>query len=484
MTFSNPFLRGQAFIGGRWERNSSGKTFPVLNPADGSLVSFVPNCGEEEVARAIDAAEGAMPAWAALTAKARADVLLKWHDLMLKNQEDLAALLTAEQGKPLAEARGEIAYAASFLRWFAEEARRVYGEIVPSHKAGARILVMKQPVGIVAAVTPWNFPQAMITRKVGPALAAGCAAIVKPAEDTPLSALALALLAEEAGVPAGILSVLTGDPPTIVGGLMKDGRVRKLSFTGSTEIGRLLMRQSADTVKKVSLELGGNAPFIVFDDADLDAAVEGCMVSKFRNMGQTCVCANRIYVQAGVYEAFAEKLAARVSSLKVGAGHENGVEQGPLINAEAIAKVEEHVADAIAKGAAVRVGGRRHARGGTFYEPTVLTGVTPSMRLCHEETFGPVAGLIRFTTEAEVVKLANGTEYGLSGYFYTRDLGRAFRVAEVLEVGIVGVNEGLISTPEAPFGGVKQSGLGREGSRYGIDEYLEIKYVLMGGLGA
>jgi succinate-semialdehyde dehydrogenase/glutarate-semialdehyde dehydrogenase len=477
------FLHSRAYIDGAWSEADNGKSFAVVDPATGKELTRVPDLGVAETERAIQAAEKAQPGWAVLTAKARADILLRWHDLMLANADDLGALMSAEQGKPLSEAKGEVAYAASFLRWFAEEARRTYGEVIPSHKAGAHILTLRQPVGVIAAVTPWNFPYAMITRKVGPALAAGCTALVKPAEDTPLSALALADLAGQAGVPKGVLNVLTGDAATIVGAMMRSPVVRKISFTGSTEVGRLLMRQAADTVKKVSLELGGNAPYIVFDDANLEAAVAGCMISKFRNAGQTCVCANRIYVQAGIYDAFAKRLSEIVAKLKVGAATVAGAEQGPLINQDAVVKIEAHITDALSGGAKLSTGGKRHSLGGTFFEPTVLTGVTQAMLMSREETFGPVAGLIRFDTEAEALQLANDSEFGLAGYVYTRDLGRAFRMAERLEVGMVGVNEGLISTCEAPFGGVKQSGLGREGSRLGMEEYLEVKYVLMGGLG-
>jgi succinate-semialdehyde dehydrogenase/glutarate-semialdehyde dehydrogenase len=475
-------LRTECLIAGEWVGAESGARSPVVNPATGARLAEVPHMGTVETRRAIAAAEAALPAWKAKPAKERARVLRAWFELMLAHQDDLAALMTAEQGKPLAEARGEIAYAASFLEWFAEEAKRVYGDTMPHPQADKRILVLKEPVGVCAAITPWNFPAAMITRKVGPALAAGCTIVVKPAPQTPLSALALAELGRRAGVPAGVLNVVTGDAKEIGGELTANPVVRKLSFTGSTQVGRLLMAQSAPSIKKLSLELGGNAPFIVFDDADLDAAVEGAMVSKYRNTGQTCVCANRLLVQAGVYEAFAEKLAAAVAKLKVGNGLEPGVQQGPLIDATALAKVESHVADAVARGARVLTGGRRHALGGTFYEPTVLADATPEMRLAREETFGPVAPLFRFHTEAEALRMANATEFGLASYFYARDYARVLRVAEALEYGMVGINTGLISNEVGPFGGIKQSGLGREGSRYGLEEYLELKYLCLGGL--
>jgi succinate-semialdehyde dehydrogenase/glutarate-semialdehyde dehydrogenase len=442
----------------------------------------VPKLGAEEARRAIDAAERAWPAWRAKTAKERSVILRKWFDLMMANQEDLAQILTAEQGKPLAEARGEIAYGASFIEWFAEEGKRAYGDVIPQHQADKRVLVIKQPIGVCALITPWNFPNAMITRKAGPALAAGCTVVIKPASQTPYSALAMAELGERAGIPKGVLNVLTGDSKAIGGELCANSKVRKLSFTGSTETGRVLMKQCADTVKKLSLELGGNAPFIVFDDADLDAAVEGALASKYRNAGQTCVCANRLYVQDGVYDAFAAKLTEKVKGFKVGAGTEPGVVIGPLIDEQGVKKVEQHVADALDKGAKVLLGGKRHSLGGLFFQPTVLTGVTPGMLVSHEETFGPVAPLIRFKTEAEAIRLANDTEFGLSGYFYSRDIGRIFRVAEQMETGIVGANVGIISTEIAPFGGVKQSGLGREGSKYGLEEYMEIKYILVGGI--
>lgn len=476
-------VEDNALIGGGWGSAADSKRFAVLNPADGSELATVPDCGAAEAQQAIDAAAKAFKTWRKTLASERSTVLRRWAELMLANQEDLARLLTAEQGKPLAEARGEVAYAAGFLTWFAEEGRRSHGGVVPSHKADARIVVMKEPVGVVAAVTPWNFPLAMITRKVGPALAAGCTIIIKPAEDTPLSALALARLGEQAGVPAGVVSVVTTKSPAdVVGVWMKSPVVRKFSFTGSTATGKLLMRQSADTVKRISLELGGNAPLIVFDDAEIDQAVRGTIASKFRNTGQTCVCANRILVEDGIYDRYAEALAKAVAAMKVAPGVEDGAAQGPLINAPALAKVERHVTDAVEKGAKVLTGGKPHERGGLFYEPTVLTGMTTDMALATEETFGPVAGLFRFKGEEEAIALANDTETGLSAYFFTQNLGRAWRVAEALEAGMVGINEGVISTEVAPFGGVKQSGLGREGASEGLDEYLESKYVLFGGL--
>ncbi len=476
-------VEDNALIGGGWGSAADSKRFAVLNPADGSELATVPDCGAAEAQQAIDAAAKAFKTWRKTLASERSTVLRRWAELMLTNQEDLARLLTAEQGKPLAEARGEVAYAAGFLTWFAEEGRRSHGGVVPSHKADARIVVMKEPVGVVAAVTPWNFPLAMITRKVGPALAAGCTIIIKPAEDTPLSALALARLGEQAGVPAGVVSVVTTKSPAdVVGIWMKSPVVRKFSFTGSTATGKLLMRQSADTVKRISLELGGNAPLIVFDDADIDQAVRGTIASKFRNTGQTCVCANRILVEDGIYDRYAEALAKAVAAMKVAPGVEDGAAQGPLINAPALTKVERHVTDAVEKGAMVLTGGKPHERGGLFYEPTVLIGMTTDMALATEETFGPVAGLFRFKGEEEAIALANDTETGLSAYFFTQNLGRAWRVAEALEAGMVGINEGVISTEVAPFGGVKQSGLGREGAAEGLDEYLESKYVMFGGL--
>ncbi len=470
-------LRSTVFLGGKWVAADSGATLAVRDPASGTVLAEVPNCSADETQRAIAAADAALPAWRAQTAKQRAQVLQRWFALINANADDLAQLITAEGGKPLAEAKGEVAYGASFVEWFAEEGKRAYGETIPATVADKRLVVVKQAIGVCAAITPWNFPLAMITRKVAPALAAGCTVVVKPAEQTPLTALALAVLAEAAGFPAGVFNVLTGDPVAIGGELTASPIVRKLSFTGSTEVGRLLMAQSAPTIKKLSLELGGNAPFIVFDDADVDAAVDGALIAKYRNTGQTCVCANRILVQAGVYEAFAQKLAARAGQLKVGAGVEDGVAQGPLIDDAARAKVESHVADALAKGARVLCGGTRHARGGNFFQPTVLADVTPAMKVAREETFGPVAPLFRFTTEAEAVAMANDTEFGLAAYFYSRDVARCWRVGEALEYGMVGINTGLISNEVAPFGGVKQSGLGREGSKYGIEDYLEIKYL-------
>ncbi|WP_340118356.1 NADP-dependent succinate-semialdehyde dehydrogenase [Pelagibius sp. 7325] len=480
---SDPKLfREQCYIDGGWADADSGKAIEVTNPATGEVLGTVPNMGAAETRRAIEAAEKAWPAWRSLLAKERATILRKWFNLILENQEDLARLMTLEQGKPLAEAKGEVVYGASFIEWFAEEAKRIYGDTIPQHQADKRIVVVKQPVGVVAAITPWNFPNAMITRKCAPALAAGCPVVIKPATQTPYSAFALAELAERAGVPKGVINILTGSAKEIGGEMTSSPIVRKLSFTGSTEVGKLLMQQCASTIKKVSLELGGNAPFLVFDDADLDAAVEGAIISKFRNTGQTCVCANRILVQDGVYEAFAEKLAAAVKKLKVGPGLEDGVSQGPLIDTAALEKVEEHVADATSKGAKVLLGGARHDRGGTFYQPTVLTDVTTQMKVTREETFGPVAPLFRFKTEEEGVALANDTEFGLASYFYARDIGRIWRVGEALETGMVGINTGLISTEVAPFGGVKESGIGREGSKYGIDEFLEVKYLCMGGV--
>ena len=482
MALKDPsLLREAALVGARWIEADSGG-IAVKNPATGALVGHVPKLGAAETREAVEAAAAAQKEWAARTAKERAGVLRKWFELMIENKDDLGRILTMEQGKPLAEATGEIVYGASFVEWFAEEARRLYGDIVPGHQKDKRILVMKQPVGVVAAITPWNFPNAMITRKAGPAFAAGCAMVLKPASQTPFSAIALAVLAERAGLPAGLFSVVTGSAREIGAELTANPAVRKLTFTGSTEIGAELYRQCAPTIKKLGLELGGNAPFIVFDDADLDAAVEGALIAKFRNNGQTCVCANRIYVQDAVYDAFSDKLAAAVGKLKTGNGFDEGVTLGPLIDMAALEKVEEHVADAVQKGGRVVSGGRRHALGGTFYEPTVIAGVTPEMAVAREETFGPVAPLFRFTDEDDVIAQANDTEFGLASYFYAKDLSRVFRVAEALEYGMVGVNTGLISTAEAPFGGVKLSGLGREGSRYGIEEFTEIKYVCLGGI--
>jgi succinate-semialdehyde dehydrogenase / glutarate-semialdehyde dehydrogenase len=476
----NDFLRNGHYIDGEWV---TGQTlFPVCNPATGEVIVEIAQGGEAEAQRAVDAASAAFPAWRALTAKERSSKVRRWGELMQQHKEALAELLTCEQGKPMAEARGEVLYAASFLEWFAEEAKRAYGDVVPSPFPGSKILVMREPVGVVAAITPWNFPLAMITRKAAPALAAGCTMVLKPAEDTPLSALALAVLAEQAGIPAGVFNVVAGDARAIGKVLTGSEIVRKLSFTGSTRTGKLLAGQCAHTLKKMSLELGGNAPFIVFDDADIDAAVRGALASKFRNTGQTCVCVNRFYVQSGVYEAFTKALAAAVSKLRVGNGLTDDVEQGPLINQAALAKVQEHVADAISKGAKVLVGGKPHALGGTFYEPTVLVNARHDMLIAEEETFGPVAACFRFDTEEEVVALANNTPYGLSAYFYTQDMQRIWRVAAAIESGMIGINEGIISTEVAPFGGVKESGLGREGSKYGLDEYIELKYLLMGGL--
>ncbi|AXO63279.1 NADP-dependent succinate-semialdehyde dehydrogenase [Ectopseudomonas oleovorans] len=486
MQLNDPdLLRHQAYIDGKWCDAPDGSATEIFNPANDQSLGFVPNLGADETRRAIEAAQAAQPAWRALTAKERAARLRKWYELMLANQEDLARIMTAEQGKPLTEARGEVLYAASFIEWFAEEAKRVYGDTIPGHQPDKRLIVTKEPIGVTAAITPWNFPAAMITRKAGPALAAGCAMVLKPAPQTPFSALALAVLAERAGIPAGLFSVLPADAERsreVGAELCANPIVRKLSFTGSTGVGIKLMEQCAPTLKKLSLELGGNAPFIVFEDADLDAAVEGALVAKYRNAGQTCVCANRLYVHDAVYEAFAEKLAAAVAKLRVGPGDEAGVVIGPLIDGNAVAKVQAHLADALEKGAKVLQGGKAHELGGHFFEPTVITDVTPDMRVAREETFGPLAPLFRFNDEAEVVRQANDTEFGLAGYFYTRDLGRTFRVAEALEYGMVGINTGLISNEVAPFGGMKASGLGREGSKYGLDEYLEIKYLCLGGI--
>jgi succinate-semialdehyde dehydrogenase/glutarate-semialdehyde dehydrogenase len=483
MRLKDPKLfREACFIDGEWVAAVEGGTLAVKNPASGELLGHVPDMGAAETRRAIDAAARAFPAWAARTAKERAMLLRRWFDLMVEHTEDLAVLMTAEQGKPLAESKGEIAYAAAFIEWFSEEAKRLYGDIIPGHQADKRIMVLRQPIGVVAAITPWNFPSAMITRKAGPALAAGCTMLVKPATQTPYSALALAELADRAGIPKGVFNVLTGSATAIGGEMTGSPVVRKLTFTGSTAVGKKLMAQCAATVKKISFELGGNAPLMVFDDADLDAAVQGAMASKYRNTGQTCVCANRLLVQSGVYEAFTAKLVEAVGKLRIGDGLRGATDQGPLIDAKALAKVEEHVADAVSQGAVVRFGGKRHALGGTFYEPTVLTGVTTRMMVAREETFGPVAPLFKFDTEAEAVAMANDTEFGLAAYLFTRDLARSWRVSEALEYGIVGINTGLISTEVAPFGGVKESGIGREGSKYGILDYTELKYLCVGGI--
>jgi len=475
-------FRQQCYIDGKWVDAESRATISVNNPADNSILGTVPKMGATETRRAIEAADRALPAWRAKTAKERAGILRKWFNLMMENQEDLAQLMTAEQGKPLTESRGEIAYSGSFIEWFAEEGKRIYGDTIPPHGADKRIIVLKQPIGVCVAITPWNFPSAMLTRKAGPALAAGCTMVLKPASQTPYSALALCELAERAGVPKGVLSCVTGSAQEIGGEMTSNPTVRKLSFTGSTEIGKVLMAQCAGTVKKLSLELGGNAPFIVFDDADIDMAVKGAMASKYRNAGQTCVCANRILVQDGVYDAFARKLADSVASMKVGPGTETGTVIGPLIDMKAVEKVEDHIADAVKKGAKLVVGGKRHKLGGSFFEPTVLTEVNTQMKVTREETFGPVAPLFRFSTDQQAIDMANDTVFGLAAYFYSRDIGRIWRAAEALEYGIVGINEGIISTEVAPFGGVKESGIGREGSKYGIEEYLEVKYLCMGGI--
>lgn len=471
-----------ALIGEHWVLADPQTGTPIANPSTGELLGHVPNLGAEATATAIAQAQAAQAAWAAQTAKHRSGILRRWFELVMEHQDDLATILTAEQGKPLAEAKGEIAYGASFIEWFAEEARRAYGDVTPGHAGDKRIVTVKQPIGVVAAITPWNFPNAMITRKAGPALAAGCAMVLKPAPQTPFSAIALAILAERAGLPKGLLSVITGDAVAIGGVMTASPIVRKLTFTGSTAVGGKLYEQCAPTIKKLGLELGGNAPFIVFDDADLDAAVEGAIIAKFRNNGQTCVCANRIYVQAGVYDAFAEKLAAKVATLKTGDGFSEGVTFGPLINDAAVAKVQRHIEDATAKGAKLTLGGQPHDLGGFFFQPTILTEVTPDMAVAKEETFGPVAPLFRFETEAEVIAAANDTEFGLASYFYSRDMARSWRVSEALDYGMIGVNTGLISTAEAPFGGIKHSGLGREGSRHGMDDFMELKYICMGGI--
>ena len=484
LTLKDPTLLRQAnYIDGKWVQADSGATLKVHNPSTGALVGEVPALGAAETRRAIEAAHRAQPAWRAMLAKERAAIIRRLFELMIANTEDLAVIMTAEQGKPLAESRGEIAYAASFLEWFSEEAKRVYGDTIPQNAKGRRIIVTKEPIGVFAAITPWNFPAAMITRKTGPGWAAGCTGVIRPASQTPFSALAIAVLAERAGMPAGVCNVITGPSGPMGAELTSNPLVRKLTFTGSTEVGAKLLAACAPTVKKTSMELGGNAPFIVFDDADLDAAVIGAMASKYRNTGQTCVCANRLLVQDGVYDAFTAKLLTAVEALKVGDGMEDGVTQGPLINAAAVTKVEEHIADAVKRGARVVTGGGRHARGGTFFQPTLLADVPHDALIFREETFGPVAPLFRFKTEAEAIALANDTEFGLASYFYARDIGRIFRVAEALEYGMIGINEGIISTEVAPFGGVKSSGLGREGSHQGIDEYLEIKYLAIGGIG-
>jgi succinate-semialdehyde dehydrogenase/glutarate-semialdehyde dehydrogenase len=475
-------FRQQCYIDGEWVDAYDRATIPVKDPASGETLGTVPKMGAEETRRAIEAADKALPAWRGKTAKERAQILRRWFDLMMANQEDLATLMTAEQGKPLAESKGEIAYAAAFIEWFGEEGKRIYGDTIPSHGTDKRIVVIKEPIGVCAAITPWNFPAAMITRKAGPALAAGCTMVLKPATATPYSALALCELAERAGVPKGVFSCVTGGAKEIGGEMTSNPIVRKLTFTGSTEIGKLLMEQCAGTVKKVSLELGGNAPFIVFNDADIEMAVKGAIASKYRNAGQTCVCANRLLVQDGVYDAFTKRLSEVAGAMKVANGFEQGAVIGPLIDMKAVEKVESHIADAVKKGAKVALGGHRHALGGSFFEPTVLTDVTTDMLITREETFGPVAPLYRFKTDAEAVKMANDTEFGLAAYFYSRDIGRVWRIAEALEYGIVGINEGIISTEIAPFGGMKESGIGREGSKYGIEEFLEVKYLCMGGI--
>jgi succinate-semialdehyde dehydrogenase / glutarate-semialdehyde dehydrogenase len=482
-TLKNPSLfRQQCYINGKWLDAVGSGTIPVTNPATGEAIGTVPKMGADETHDAIDAANAAYPEWRGKTAAERSTLLRRWFELILENQEDLAILMTAEQGKPLSESRGEIIYAASFIEWFAEEGKRVYGDTIPSHQKDKRIVVLKEPIGVCAAITPWNFPAAMITRKAGPALAAGCTMVLKPATATPYSALALAALADQAGIPAGVINVVTGSSSAIGGEMTSNPIVRKLTFTGSTEIGKQLIEQCAGTVKKVSMELGGNAPFIVFNDADLDAAVEGAIVSKFRNTGQTCVCTNRFLVQDGVYDLFTEKLAAAVSKLKVGDGLKGETQQGPLIDLNSVEKVEEHIADAVANGARIVLGGQRHELGGTFFQPTILADITSKMMVAREETFGPLAPLFRFSTDEEAIALSNDTEFGLASYFYSRDIGRVWRVAEALEYGIVGINTGLISTEVAPFGGVKESGSGREGSKYGLEDFLEIKYICMGGI--
>lgn len=475
-------FRQQCYINGNWVDAASGETIDVTNPATGEVLGTIPKMGAQETKDAIAAANAAWPAWRAKTAKERAGILRKWFELMMANQDDLGVLMTAEQGKPLAEAKGEVGYAASFIEWFAEEGKRIYGDTIPQHGADKRIVVTKEPVGVVAAITPWNFPAAMITRKAGPALAAGCPIVIKPATETPFSALAMAELADRAGVPAGIVNVITGASREIGGELTSNPIVRKLTFTGSTEVGKILLKQCADTVKKVSMELGGNAPFIVFDDADVEAAVQGAMASKYRNTGQTCVCANRIYVQAGVYDEFVEKFSAAVNKMVIGDGLKGETQQGPLINMAAVEKVEEHIADALDKGGRIVTGGGRHELGGTFFQPTIVADADQGMKFAKEETFGPLAPVFKFEDEKDVIQWANDTEFGLATYFYSRDIGRIWRVSEALEYGIVGINEGIISTEVAPFGGVKESGMGREGSKYGIDDYLEMKYLCMGGI--
>lgn len=473
-------FKQQVFIDGQWLEAEQNKSFAVINPATGETIAHVPSVSEQQVVKAVQAADQALQSWKQTTAKERSILLKKWYQLMIEHQEDLAIILSTEQGKPMTESRGEILYGASFIEWFAEEAKRTYGDVIPHDKQGRRLLVIRQPVGVVAAITPWNFPNAMITRKVGPALAAGCTVVIKPASETPLSALALAALAEEAGIPKGVINVVTGSAREIGGILTQHPLVRKVSFTGSTAIGKLLMQQCSSTMKKISMELGGNAPFIVFEDADLDKAVEGAIASKFRNSGQTCVCTNRILVQNSIYDTFVEKLAAAVAKLKVAPAFEPGAEQGPLINEKAVEKIQEHIDDATSKGAKVICGGQRHQLGQTFFEPTVLTDVTPDMQVAQDETFGPLAPVFRFTEEAEAIRMANDTEFGLASYIYTQNLSRAWRVSEALEYGMVGINEGLISTEVAPFGGIKESGCGREGSKYGIEDYQELKYLCMG----
>ena len=475
-------FRQQGYLNGKWVDADNNAVIEVSNPATGEILGTIPNMGPAETRRAIEAANAAFPGWRALTAKQRAAYMRCWYDLIQENKDDLALLMTLEQGKPLTEAAGEVQYAAAFIEWFAEEAKRAYGDVIPTHKADARIVVTREPVGVVAAITPWNFPSAMIARKLGPAIAVGCTMVFKPAKYTPYSAFALAYLAEQAGIPEGVINAVTGESVPIGKELTSNPLVRKVTFTGSTGIGKKLLEQSARTVKKVSMELGGNAPFIVFDDADLEAAVTGAVAAKYRNTGQTCVCTNRFFAQSGIYETFVEKLSEKARNLKVGNGLEDGVTQGPLIDMAAVDKVESHIKDALAQGARLTAGGERHALGGTFFQPTVLRDVTPSMRICREETFGPVSAVCKFESEAEAIALANDTEFGLAAYFYTRDLGRAWRVGEALEYGIVGINEGIISTETAPFGGFKESGIGREGSKYGIDDYTEIKYMLMGGI--